>query len=400
MISAPLPANEIERIAALLEYNLLDTMPEGDYDDITAIAADICNMPISLISIIDKERQWFKSKVGMAPLETHRDVAFCAHAILTPNDLFIIKDPTKDERFHDNPLVTGGPHVGFYAGVPLVNSRGNALGTLCVIDNKPNDLTEEQKQTLKALARQIVTYFEMRKLNKQLTTQKLEMEMLNKDLTRFAYVAAHDIKSPCSSLAMSTAYLKDAYTNVLDEEGKSLLTMMEATSRKAIDMVDGILKHTQIVNQTDIEKERFVFGDLTNELKTLLNIPPGFSFHVADTDLALYTSRYILMQILLNLCSNAIKYNDKPNGELHVSASEKDKAYLFTVTDNGRGISQNNQSKIFELFSTLGIPDRDNAMGSGIGLSTVKRLVEKMGGNINIESEIGKGSIFSFTISK
>ena len=176
--------------------------------------------------------------------------------------------------------------------------------------------------------------------------------------------------------------------------------MMEATSRKAIDMGDGILKQTQIVNQTDIEKERFVFGDLTNELKTLLNIPPGFSFHVADTDLALYTSRYILMQILLNLCSNAIKYNDKPNGELHVSASEKDKAYLFTVTDNGRGISQNNQSKIFELFSTLGIPDRDNAMGSGIGLSTVKRLVEKMGGNINIESEIGKGSIFSFTISK
>jgi signal transduction histidine kinase len=400
MKTAPKPVNEIERLAALLEYNLLDTMSEADYDDITNIAAEICNMPTSLISIIDKERQWFKSKVGMEPQETSRDVAFCAHAILNPEEMLIVKDPANDDRFHDNPLVTGAPHIGFYAGVPLVNNRGNALGTLCVMDNKPNDLTEEQKQTLKALARQIVTYFEMRKLNRQLTIQKTEMEQLNKDLSRFAHVVAHDIKSPCCSLAMSTAYLRDAYSDVLDAEGSSLLEMMETTSRTAIDMVDGILRHTKIVNQTDVEKERFVFGSLIDEVKKLLTIPENFTITIENEGLYLYTSHYILLQIILNLCTNAIKYNDKEHGELRISAVETDKRYAFTVADNGRGISAEDQSKIFELFGTLGVPDRYNTMGSGIGLSTVKRLVQKMHGKIEIESEATKGTTFSFTISK
>ena len=160
---APKPENEKERIAALYEYNILDTISEKDYDDITHIAADICGMPISLISIIDHDRQWFKSRIGIESEELHRDVAFCAHAILNPKELFIINDVLKDERFHDNPLVTGSPNIGFYAGVPLLSETGYPLGTLCVIDKKANDLSRAQKETLKALARQVVASFEARK---------------------------------------------------------------------------------------------------------------------------------------------------------------------------------------------------------------------------------------------
>ncbi len=171
MIAAPKPANELERIAAVYEYGLLDTLPEKDYDDITRIAADICGVPISLISLIDNDRQWFKSKVGLNIPETHRDIAFCSHAILNPEDIFIVSDPSNDERFHDNPLVTGDPNIAFYAGIPLVNNSGNAMGTLCVIDNKPRILTKAQKETLRALARQTVAHFEIRLKNKAISNR-------------------------------------------------------------------------------------------------------------------------------------------------------------------------------------------------------------------------------------
>ncbi len=397
---APKPENEKERIAALYEYNILDTISEKDYDDITHIAADICGMPISLISIIDHDRQWFKSRIGIESEELHRDVAFCAHAILNPKELFIINDVLKDERFHDNPMVTGSPNIGFYAGVPLLSEAGYPLGTLCVIDNKANDLSREQKETLKALARQVVANFEARKANISLVAQKGQLEELNKDLTRFAYVVAHDVKSPCASLAMSAAYMKDNYSNVLDADGIRFLEQMEDVAKSAITMVDGILKHSQMVNAQDIIKEHFTFGSVMDEVRKLIPIPAEFTFGVHNREFELYAPQYMLMQVLLNLCTNAIKYNDKWHGEVQVAVKDNGASYSFSVTDNGRGINEEDHKRIFELFSTLGQQDRFNNRGSGVGLATAKRLVQKMGGDIEINSEPGKGSIFSFTISK
>ena len=400
MKSAALPLNEAERIAALHEYDLLDSLPDKDYDDITRIAADICGMPISLISLIDKDRQWFKSRVGMEASETPRDVAFCAHAILQPDELFMVSDTTLDDRFADNPLVTGDLNINFYAGVPLVTEGGNALGTLCVIDSKPNDLSKEQKETLKALARQVVAYFELRKQSKILNAQKIQLQQINEDLSRFAYVVAHDIKSPCSSLAMSVNYLKDAYGQHFDEGGMQLLDMMESTSMSAIKMVDGILEHTRVVNSADTDKETFSFGSIYNELSNLLTLPAGFRFEANNTAMELRTSKYALLQVLLNLCTNAIKYYDKENGTILITATQNDSQYKFSVQDNGPGIAPANQARIFDLFSTLGTKDRFNNKGTGIGLSTVKRLVEKMNGTISIDSQTGKGSTFNFTFSK
>jgi len=161
-MKVPIPANERERLAALRQSSILDTLPEQDFDDLALLASHICGTPIALVSLVDAERQWFKANVGLDASETSRDVSFCAHAILG-DDLLVVRDALADERFASNPLVTSAPHIRFYAGAPLVISDGYAVGTLCVSDRVPRDLTPEQAQSLRALSRQVVSQIELRR---------------------------------------------------------------------------------------------------------------------------------------------------------------------------------------------------------------------------------------------
>jgi GAF domain-containing protein len=166
-MKAALPSNEAERLAALKAYHILDTETEQSYDDITALAAHICKVPIAMISLVDEVRQWFKSRLGVEQQQTPREVAFCAHAILQ-NGPFIVRDATKDRRLADSALVTGEPHIRFYAGIPLINPEGLALGTLCVVDRQPRRLTAAQQKALQALSRQVMALLELRRVSTHL----------------------------------------------------------------------------------------------------------------------------------------------------------------------------------------------------------------------------------------
>jgi GAF domain-containing protein len=159
---------EAARLEALRAYHILDTDSEQSYDDITFLAAHLCDVPIALISLVDADRQWFKSKVGLEVSETSRDVSFCAHAILGDKTL-VVRDAREDERFRDNPLVLGEPHIVYYAGVPLCTSEGARIGTLCVIDHRPRELSDVQIRSLEALARQVVLQLELKRVSDQLS---------------------------------------------------------------------------------------------------------------------------------------------------------------------------------------------------------------------------------------
>lgn len=173
-MSAATPQNEKRRLEVLWQYDVLDTLPEALFDDLTELAAGICEAPIALISLVDEKRQWFKSKFGTTLNETSRDVSFCAHAIQQP-DLFIIPDAAKDERFANNPLVISDPKIRFYAGAPLTTPDGYALGTLCIIDQVPRELRSEQKQALRILARHVVSQLELRRRMQEVQQRRAEI---------------------------------------------------------------------------------------------------------------------------------------------------------------------------------------------------------------------------------
>ncbi|MDB6108817.1 MAG: sensor signal transduction histidine kinase [Pedosphaera sp.] len=201
-MTAPIPKNEKKRLEVLWQYEVLDSVPEEVFDDLTELAASICESPIAMITLVDEERQWFKSKFGTTIAETSRDVSFCAHAILH-DGLFIVPDASKDSRFATNPLVASNPKIRFYAGAPLITPDGYALGTLCVIDKIPHTLREDQKRALTILSRHVITQLELRHRSRELARVKQEHEKMSRSLDSFraelarvqAVLAKHKKKS-------------------------------------------------------------------------------------------------------------------------------------------------------------------------------------------------------------
>jgi signal transduction histidine kinase len=203
-MEAPLPANETDRLAALYGLDVLDTEPEKDFDDIVALASHVCGVPMSLVSLIDTDRQWFKARVGTDLIETSRDLSFCAHAILG-HDLLVVPDARQDARFSDNPAVTDDGGIRFYAGAPLLTSEGFGLGTLCVVDSEPRRLEVEQLQALRALARQVTSQLELRRYAVTLANTTARLQELERRKDDLAALVGGELKAP---LRLMDAYLE------------------------------------------------------------------------------------------------------------------------------------------------------------------------------------------------
>ena len=394
------PDNEIERLKALREYSILDTLPEQDFEDITKIASEICQTPISLVTLIDSDRQWFKSNHGLNVRETARKYAFCAHAINTPDKILIVKDSREDSRFVDNPLVTGYPNVIFYAGVPLINPEGFSLGTICVIDNEPRELTQNQLDSLRALSHQVVKLFEFKRINKSLKEVQKQIQTRNSELEEFAYLISHDIKSPLNNIIALTAILKEDQKGKLNNSGKQTINHIANSSLRLKSLIDGVISHYINVNiDVNIKKEIGV-NSLFKEIIDLLDSRGQHQITYTSDVKSIAGNEVAIKQILTNLLSNSIKYNNNEKVKIDIKVKSSLTLFEFIIQDNGIGIDKSQFSKIFDTFTTLGAKDRFNNVGTGIGLSTVKKLVEKLGGTINLESEVGSGTKFQFSVQK
>jgi signal transduction histidine kinase len=202
---APLPSNEADRLAALYELHVLDSAPETDFDDIVKIASTVCGVPMSMVSLIDIDRQWFKAKIGTELTESPRDLSFCGHAILG-RDVLVVPDALTDPRFAHNPTVGKVDGLRFYAGAPLITSDGFALGTLCVLDSQPRSLGAEQVQALRALARQVTSQLEMRRYASALANTTARLQELERHKDELAGLVGGELRAP---LRLMRSYLAD-----------------------------------------------------------------------------------------------------------------------------------------------------------------------------------------------
>lgn len=399
MLEAPKPNNEAERQHAVERYNILDTLPEESYDSITEITCYITKTPISLITILDNDRNYIKSNCGLPVSESPRNISFCGHTIHADNEIMIIEDARKDERFHDNPLVENHKAV-FYAGVPLVNPDGYKLGTLCVYDHEPRQLDSAQIKALKSLSKQVVNLLEQRIQNNYLEITKNKLEKRNEELNAFASIVSHDLKSPLANIISLTELLELENEGKLNEDSKTYLEYLKTSSTALKDYIDGLLIYYKNDDLLKLKTETITFSALVLEAKKIAipnsNITFNYTKDVGDVNLNISA----LLQILVNLITNAVKYNTKNNIEVSVGFEITSGFYLFRVKDNGSGIPKDKLNSIFELFSTLNQKDSHGNIGTGIGLASVKKLVENQGGKVSVISTEGVGSTFNFTIKK
>ncbi|AMR32824.1 hypothetical protein A0256_16065 [Mucilaginibacter sp. PAMC 26640] len=398
--SYPILNNEEDRLEALTSYNLLDTLPEDDFEELTALASEICQTPVALISLIDDKRQWFKSIVGFDAAETAKEHAFCAHTIAHDNDIMVVPDAREDLRFADNPLVTGNPNIVFYAGVPLVNQDGFALGSLCVIDKTPKELSQRQIKSLKVLGKQVLAQMELRR--KVETLEKANQDLLetNAFIQKFASTAAHDIKNPLSSILLTSQALQMRLRKLNDDQSRNLAEINITAARKLLGLVDDMLEYSSAPASLLNNQKSLQMNALLKGVVALIDVPQGITINLPKVDHSITCSAIALEQIFLNLLTNAIRYNDKAEGLISIMFREEGERYHFKVSDNGIGIEEKNLERIFHKEVTLNETDRFNSKGTGIGLYTVKALIEKLLGKISVSSRVGSGTTFEFSIRK
>ncbi|WP_055446323.1 sensor histidine kinase [Lacinutrix mariniflava] len=399
MIEPKFPDNEYERQRAVERYDLLDSLPEESYDNITEIMSYITKAPISLITLLDNDRNYIKSNCGFPLNESPRNISFCGHAIESEDEIMIVEDARKDKRFHDNPLVENHEAI-FYAGVPLVSPEGYKLGTLCIYDHEPRQLDEAQKKALLSMSKQVVSLFEQHKQNKTLKNIKYKLEKRNLELDKFASVVSHDLKSPLANIISLTELLEQENAGKLNEESKTYLSYLKNSSSSLKDYIDGILKYYKDDILHSYKKETLTLSTLISEVKKIAVPKNDIKLEYSENLEVLNINKPVALQVLVNLITNAIKYNDKSTTEVTIGLETSNTHYHFSVKDNSKGIPLNHLNTIFDLFTTLGQIDKDGNIGTGIGLATVKKLVESQGGEISVISTEGVGSTFSFSIEK
>jgi signal transduction histidine kinase len=416
MTAAPLPQNEADRLAALLSYEILDTLPEQVFDDLTRLAANLCGTPIAAVSLVDADRQWFKASVGLEVSETPREISFCAHAMLDVDRVMEVPDATHDLRFADNPLVTGDFHLRLYAGAPLVSPTGQSLGALCVIDRVPRTLTPEQRDGLSILAREVVAQLELRR-DMVLLRRKIEQdaeehrraeiarhvtEAASRVRSEFLTVMSHELRTPMNAIMGFTQLLSQEIT---DSGQKAKLQRIGTAASHLLAMIDNILDYTRIDTERKVtlEDRNFNLIDCVEEavevalpraagkhLEILCDIDPALSPFVRGDEKR-------LRQVLLLLLDNAIKFTAA--GEVSVRVMPAGEGTLrLVVKDTGIGIADEAQNSVFEPFFQVDSSLSRRFGGTGMGLAICRRIVEAMGGEITLWSALGKGSSLTVTL--
>jgi signal transduction histidine kinase len=413
-----LPKDERSRLEKLQQLDILDTAPEEAFDRITRLAATWFQVPIALVSLVDNTRQWFKSCVGLDARETEREIAFCTHAIME-NAVMVVPDAMKDQRFAENPLVTGEPNIRFYAGAPLITCDGFPLGTLCIIDTTPrNSLTETEIDVLRQLAAMVVDEMELRLACEQALKDVLLLRATKRELSRaweqaeeashakssFLANMSHEIRTPLNGISGALQLLEK---ELLSEDMQHYVQIIRSSSNLLMEIIDDVLDLSKIeAGRLELESSCFDPRKLGDELCDIVRyrLKDGVILHKQFEKTIpglLYADATRYRQIVLNLLSNAVKFTSSGEITLEMTfeGESGERGWLITtVTDTGIGIPRERQEAIFHSFQQADISTTRQYGGSGLGLTICKRLTDMMGGVLSLESTPGTGSRFTVSI--
>ncbi|AGZ46697.1 sensor histidine kinase [Actinoplanes friuliensis] len=397
---APLPTDENDRVAALHDTRVLDTLPEDDFDDIALLASEICGTPMGLVSLVDTDRQWFKAKVGLEVDEMHRDMSFCAHAV-TGHDLFEVPDALADARFADNPLVLGDDNVRFYAGAPVVLDGTHSVGTVCVVDHVPRELSTGQRRALRSLARHASVQLELRRYARHAGDIADRMRQLDRMKDSFLAGVSHELRTPLASIR---GYLEMLLEDDFDPDtSQRFLSVMQRNSDRLLRLIDDLLSVARLNGEgVDLDVVELDLAELAHQVTTSCR---PLAEH-REITLLNSTERPILArgdarrlgQALNHLIVNAIKFTS-PGGEITICGTEGDEPEII-IRDTGVGIPAAELPHLFDRFFRSAAADQMAVQGPGLGLSIVRLIIDAHHGSIHVDSEPGIGTAIRLTLPK
>lgn len=395
----PLPFNDTQRLETLDSYNVLDTQPDEAFDCLTRLACRQFGTPIALVSLVDENRQWFKSGFGLDAMETDRDSAFCGYAIMSADPLIVL-DATNDPRFADNTLVCGSPDIRFYAGAPLISPLGFRLGTFCIIDVKAHDsFSEENTAALKDFATAIMQILELQRRTASFDAEENESRSAEDARVSLFSTVAHEIRSPVAALCSSAKILESQiFGPPGDERYSEFFSIMSETAEHVVDLTDRMLNFARLrTGDVEMKEELHSVRDLLEKAKRLAlqeSSVGAASLQIADleTDVVVKADGVYLGQMLQNLIQNAMKYNDgAPEVTLNAAIAESG-VLEISVSDRGIGMSEEGIRLALQPYAQIKQSGRKFVGGVGIGLPLVVRLVEMHGGRLLVESIEGLGT--------
>ncbi len=426
------PDYEQKRLAALHSFHITDTLSETEYDDVAKLASAICGTPVSLVTFVDQDWQWFKAKVGVDFAGTPREIAFCEHSIRVADEVMVVEDATTDSRFSDNPLVTQDPNIRFYAGAPFTDDNGYTLGTVCVLDVIPRTLSQQQIEALSILSRQVSGLLKTRKMNidlglanhllkgkndrmegelqvqaeqwvREMSNKNLELEKINKELEAFAYISSHDLQEPLRKIQTFTSWLMAKENDVLSQKGQEYLSKIERSAGRMQRLILDLLHYSRISMSTKHFEETTLRAIITPVLEDLEEEIRQKNARIeVNGDGRLFVIELQFRQLLFNLLSNALKFA-KSDGAPHITISlsyddmsDQERHYRIEISDNGIGFDNQYSERIFTLFQRL--TSEDKIAGTGIGLTMVRQIVSNHGGSISAVGKENEGATFTIRI--
>ena len=379
------------RVLKLQYLNLLDTEEELVFDQVAEVATLICHAPMSTITLLDTDRQWFKAKTGIEIKESPRNISICSHTVEEEEAFMVVPDLLKDERFKDNPFVLQDPKIRSYAGACLITDDGYRIGALAVYDTVVRAFTAAQIKGLRTLAEGTMRIIEEKSLKLELSEQNKVLKSIIKNMEVFNYMVAHDVKAPLRLMTSFSEVLLERSTALnFGAEELQYLQFIKDAALDLSEMVVSLLNFSKEVHIPDAAIEFINSAGIIRKIIHMLDPKGETTFNIIEPLPSLFSSRLILERVFHNVIGNAVRFMDasKAAPQVSIRCDSNREGNNFTISDNGIGMSTERIENAFKLFGS----NPDYSDSSGIGLYVSNELMQRLNGSIEIQSELGVGT--------